>query len=262
MLVFLSLGIALIYIYTDWLDELKNQSTDLSAPFYWVTSLPNRAENWADNRLMSREKLIQENEALRTEVLVLKRKAQQTAGLEAENMRLRHLLNSADSLDDQVLIAELIGVSPDPNEHKVVINRGQSHGVYEGQALLDASGLMGQIVEVGQYSAKALLITDTNHAIPVQISRNGVRLIAQGVSNLFELDIPFVANTEDIVVGDELVSSGLGQRFPAGYPVATISAVHVDPGKSFARVIARPKAELNRSRHVLLVFDKPPAETN
>ncbi len=252
----------MIYIYTDWLDKLKSQSADLSAPLYWVTSLPDRAENWADNRLMSREKLIQENEALRTEVLVLKRKAQQTAALEAENVRLRQLLNSADSIDDQVLIAELIGVSPDPNEHKVVINRGRSQGVYEGQALLDASGLMGQIVEVGEFTSKALLVTDINHAIPVQISRNGVRLVAEGVSNLFELVIPFVANTEDIVVGDELVSSGLGQRFPAGYPVATISSVQIDPGETFARVTAKPKAELNRSRHVLLVFDKPPSATN
>ena len=256
----LSLFMVVGYLYTDWFVALKNKSADFTAPFYWVANFPDKAEDWADNRLMSREKLIQENEALRTEVLVLKRKAQQTAALAAENVRLRQLLNSADSLDDQVLIAELIGVSPDPNEHKVIINRGRAHGVYMGQAMLDATGLMGQIVEVGEYSAKALLVTDTNHAIPVQTNRNGVRLIAEGVGNLFELIIPHVANTQDVKEGDLLVSSGLGQKFPAGYPVATISSVQIDPGKAFARVTAKPMAELNRSRHVLLVFEKPPSE--
>lgn len=260
LLVFLALGIALAYLYTDWFDTLKDKSTDITAPLYWVANFPERAEGWADNRLMSRERLIQQNEALRTEVLVLKRKAQQTAALEAENVRLRQLLNSADSLEDQVLIAELIGVSPDPREHKVVVNRGRSHGVYVGQALLDANGLMGQIVEVGEHSSKALLITDVNHAIPVQVNRNGVRLIAEGSGDLFELVIPHVANTEDIIEGDLLVSSGLGQRFPVGYPVAQVSRVMIDPGKAFARVTAKPKAELNRSRHVLLVFDKRPEE--
>ena len=260
MLVLASLAIALVYLYTDWFTSLKNKSTDFTAPLHWVANFPERAEQWADNRFMSREKLIQQNEALRTEVLVLKRKVQQTASLAAENVRLRQLLNSTESLDDQVLIAELIGVSADPNEHKVILNRGRVHGVYRGQAMLDANGLMGQVVEVGENSSKALLITDINHAIPVQVNRNGVRLIAEGVGNLFELVLPHVANTEDIKVGDILVSSGLGRLFPVGYPVATVSGVTVDPGKAFARVVAKPMAELNRSRHVLLVFDKPPAE--
>lgn len=225
-----------------------------------MSGLPNRAEDWADQRLMSRARLIQENEALRTELLVLKRKTQQMASLTAENVRLRQLLNSAETLEDKVLIAELIGVSPDPNVHKVVVNKGEDDGVYIGQALVDANGLMGQVVKVGRISSEVLLITDTTHALPVQINRNGVRLIVEGVGSLYEVAVRHVSNTVDIQEGDLLVSSGLGQRFPVGYPVAVVVDVRFDPGKAFARVVARPKAELNRSRHVLLVFDTPPGD--
>lgn len=246
--------IALVTTYSDWFDSFKNRTNDITAPLYWVTNFPQKAEGWADNRFMSREKLIQENESLRTEILVLRRKVQQIASLAADNTRLRQLLHSADTLEDRVLIAELIGVSPDPNEHKVIINRGSSQGVYVGQAVLDATGLMGQVVEVGKSHSKALLITDVNHSIPVQINRNGVRLIAKGVGDLFELDIPHVADTQDVQVGDLLVSSGLGQRFPVGYPVAKVTKVERSPGETFAKVIAKPMAYLNRSRHVLLVF--------
>ncbi|WP_410483314.1 rod shape-determining protein MreC [Teredinibacter sp. KSP-S5-2] len=254
------MGIALAYIYTDWFDFLKGKAVDYSAPFYWVTDLADEAEDWADNRMMSRARLIQENEQLRTELLVHKRKLQQMASLAAENVRLRELLNSAESLNDRVLITELIGVSPDPMVHKVIVNRGSDHGVYKGQALLDASGLMGQVVEVGNQSAQVLLITDVTHALPVQINRNGVRLIAEGIGDLYQLEINHISNTTDIRVGDLLVSSGLGQRFPVGYPVAEITEIIVDPGRPFVRALARPKAELNRSRHVLLVFDPTLAE--
>lgn len=260
LLVLAAFVLALLYLFTDVLSPLKRQAQDIATPFYWVSNLPDKAENWADNRLMSRERLVQENESLRTENLVLKRKLQLNASLAAENVRLRQLLNSADLLEDRVLIAELIGVSPDPSMHQVVVNRGSEHGVYKGQALLDARGLMGQVVEVGKRSAKVLLITDTTHALPVQINRNGVRLIAEGVGSLYELALRHVSNTQDIAVGDILVSSGLGQRFPVGYPVAEVTEVVVDPSKPFAKVIAKPMAEMNRSRHVLLVFDRPPSE--
>jgi len=163
-------------------------------------------------------------------------------------------------LADKVLIAELIGVSPDPNVHKVIVDKGEDDGVYIGQALVDAKGLMGQVVSVGYFSSEVLLITDTTHALPVQINRNGVRLIVEGVGSLYELAVRHVSNTVDIQEGDLLVSSGLGQRFPVGYPVAEVVEVSFDPGKAFARVVAKPMAELNRSRHVLLVFDTPPGE--
>lgn len=234
----------------------------MSAPFYWVSNLPLRTGDWMDNRLMSRTRLIQENETLRTELLVNKRKLQQMASMSAENMRLRQLLNSAELLEDRVIVAELIGIAPDPTLHKVIINKGSKDGVYAGQAMVDASGLMGQVVVVGVGSSEVLLITDTTHALPVQINRNGVRLVAEGMGSLYELAIRHVSNTVDIQVGDLLISSGLGQRFPVGYPVAEVVELHFDPGRPFAHVVARPMAEMNRSRHVLLVFDRPPAKDN
>ena len=260
MLTLASLAIATTYLYTDWFDSLKSKAADFSAPFYWVSDIPARAGDWADNGMMPRAKLLQENEALRTELLVHKRKLQKMASLVAENVRLRQLLNSAELLEDRVIIAELIGVAPDPSIHKVILNKGSADGVYVGQAMVDAHGLMGQVVHVGSYSSQVLLITDTTHALPVQINRNGVRLVAEGIGSLYQLAVRHVASTVDVKVGDMLVSSGLGQRFPIGYPVAEVTEVRVNPGKPFAYVVARPMAEMNRSRHVLLVFDQPPAE--
>ncbi len=210
---------------------------------------------------MPRERLIQENESLRTENLVLKRKLQLNASLAAENVRLRQLLNSADTLEDRVLIAEIIGRSPDPTMHQILVNRGKEHGVYEGQALVDAKGLMGQVIEVGTRTSKILLITDSSHALPVKINRNGEQLVAEGIGGRTNgLALPYVANTLDIVVGDMLVSSGLGQRFPIGYPVAEVVEVVKNPSRRFARVITKPMADISRSRYALLVFDRPPGE--
>ncbi len=253
--------VAVVYLYTDWFSPIKQYALDVVAPLYRVSNFPNKVEDWADNRLLSRERLIQENESLRTENLVLKRKIQLNASLAAENVRLRQLLNSADTIDDRVLIAEVIGRSPDPMMHQLIVNRGKEDGVYKGQALVDAKGLMGQVVEVGRHSAKVLLITDSTHALPVQINRNAEQLIAEGTGGrTYGLSLPFVANTLDIVVGDLLVSSGLGQRFPVGYPVAEVVEVVKDPSKRFARVITKPMADISRSRHALLVFDRPPSE--
>ena len=163
---------------------------------------------------------------------------------------------------DKVLVAELMGISPDPLTHEVIIDRGRRDGVYRGQAVLDAFGLMGQVVEVHPSSSRVLLITDNSHALPVQINRNGVRAVAEGTGDLNRLRLRHVSNTTDIRAGDLLISSGLGERYPAGYPVAEVEEVVRDPGQSFATVIARPKAQLDRSRHVLLVFGTDDAEDN
>jgi rod shape-determining protein MreC len=177
------------------------------------------------------------------------------ASLVAENLRLRQLMNSSEIVQDRVLVAELIGVSPDPLEHKVIINKGSNDGVYVGQPLLDAFGLMGQVVSVTPYTSQVLLITDNSHAIPVQVTRNNVRTIAEGIGDLYQLRLRYVSSTTDIKEGDILVSSGLGGRFPVGYPVAQIEKITYDPGEPFATVIARPAAQLDRSRHILLVFN-------
>jgi rod shape-determining protein MreC len=155
---------------------------------------------------------------------------------------------------EKVLIAELKSVNLDPYKHQIVVNKGELHDIYPGQPLLDAKGVMGQIVHAGPYSSTAVLITDTSHAIPVQVNRTGLRTIALGSGAINRLELPYIPNNADIRPGDLLITSGLGGRFPPGYPVATVTAVQHDPGLTFSQVVATPLAELNRSREVLLVW--------
>lgn len=225
-----------------------------AAPVHWIADIPSRVVEWNEENLVSRAELQDENARLKRENLVLEGRSLQMASLQAENVRLRALLNSTAMLRDDVLVAELIGVSPDPVRHQLVLNKGERDGVFLGQPLIDAEGLMGQVVEVSPINSRALLITDATHSIPVQVNRSGVRAIAEGTGSLTTLEIHHVSATTDIREGDLLVSSGLGGRFPVGYPVAVVSAVVRDPGEPFARVLATPSAALDRSRHVLLVF--------
>ena len=226
----------------------------LYSPLYWAADLPTRMGQWTETHIQSRAQLLEENERLHRENLLQRGRSHQMASLQAENVRLRALLNSTALLRDDVLVAELIGVSPDPERHQLVLNKGQGDGVFVGQPLIDAEGLMGQVVEVGGLNSRALLITDATHSVPIQVNRNGVRAIAEGTGALGSLDIKHVSATTDIQVGDLLVTSGLGGLFPAGYPVAVVKEVERDPGETFARVLAVPSAALDRTRHVLLVF--------
>nr|WP_082849885.1 rod shape-determining protein MreC [Halioglobus sp. HI00S01] len=230
-----------------------------AAPVYWVADLPGRMAEWNEDNLVSRDDLQEENARLKRENLVLQGRSHQMASLQAENVRLRALLNSSAILRDDVLVAELIGVSPDPVRHQLVLNKGEMDGVYVGQPLIDADGLLGQIVEVSPINSRALLITDATHSIPVQVNRNGVRAIAEGTGSLGSLEIHHVSATTDIQEGDLLVTSGLGGRFPVGYPVAVVDKIERDPGQPFAYITAMPSAALDRSRHVLLVFTPTPA---
>jgi rod shape-determining protein MreC len=255
----LMLGVmALVIIFADMrFNGLASSRALLSAvttPVYWLTDLPRSIAEWGKGSLSSRERLIEDNLHLSSEALLLKAKIQQIASLRSENMRLRRLLNSTALLKEDVLIAELIGVSPDPSRHVVILNKGSAEGVYMGQPLIDSGGLMGQVVEVSSNTSRVLLITDTIHALPVQVNRNGVRSIAEGIGSLHQMQLRHVPATTDIRKGDLLVTSGLGQRFPVGYPVAVVRDVLQDPGHEFSTVIVNPSAAMDRSRHVLLVF--------
>ena len=232
----------------------------MAAPVYWLADIPTRLGDWSETHLQSRSQLLENNEGLLQKNLVLEGRSLQMSSLQAENVRLRALLNSTALLRDDVLVAELIGISPDPVRHQLVLNKGRSDGVFVGQPLIDANGLMGQVVEVSAGNSRALLITDVTHSIPVQVNRNGVRAIAEGTGALGTLEIHHVSATTDIQQGDLLVSSGLGGRFPVGYPVAVVSKIERDPGQAFATILAIPSAALDRSRHVLLVFTAGPVE--
>lgn len=249
------MGLVVVGLYTDKLEPLREKLAQWVTPFYQITNVPSRVNDWRKDTFVSQADLKAENEALKTELLIHQRKLQQLAALAAENVRLRQLLNASQMLQDTVLIAELIGVSPNPLSHKVIINRGIKDGAFKGQPVLDAFGLMGQVIEVSENSSTVLLISDSTHGIPVQVNRNGVRAIAEGTGDLNNLSLRHVSANTDIRVGDLLVSSGLGERFPVGYPVAEVQQVVRDPGKAFLTVIAKPMARLDRSRHLLLVFE-------
>jgi rod shape-determining protein MreC len=254
VLTVLSVALMVVDARFEVLKPLRSHLAQVLTPFYWLAERPVRLWEGVSQQFTQRDELIAENEKLKAEALLMQRRLQKLATLTEQNVRLRELLNSAALVDDKVLVSELIGTDPNPFTHRILIDKGEKDGVYLGQPVLDALGLMGQVVEVMPYSARVLLLTDTTHSIPVQVNRNGLRAIAIGTGNPERLELRHVADTADIKEGDLLVSSGLGQRFPAGYPVATVKEVIHDTGQPFAVVRAVPTARLNRSRYLLLVF--------
>ncbi|WP_257721214.1 rod shape-determining protein MreC [Pseudohongiella spirulinae] len=239
----------------DYLDRVRFTVAYLSTPVYWVADIPTRVSLWMDDVFVSQRDLIEENARLRQELLFAQRELQLLAGLASENSRLRELQTASQAVQGRVVTAEIINVSNDPGSRRVLINRGAHNGVMEGQAVLDAHGLMGQVVEVLPFTSWVLLITDSRHGTPVQVNRNGERAIARGSrGDVPELELEYVPDTADIVEGDLLVSSGLGQRFPKDYPVAEVTRVVHDPGQAFATVRARPLAQMDRTRYVMLVI--------
>nr|WP_237046536.1 rod shape-determining protein MreC [Pseudomonas alcaligenes] len=254
VLVVLSAVLMVVDARFEVLQPLRSQLGLIVEPTYRVARLPMTLWEEATQQIASRSELMAENEKLKAEGLLMQGRLQKLATLTEQNVRLRELLNSAALVEEKVLVTELIGVDPNPFTHRILIDKGEKDGVFLGQPVLDARGLMGQVVEVMPYTARVLLLTDTNHSIPVQDNRNGLRAIAVGTGNPERLELRHVADTADIKEGDLLVSSGMGQRFPAGYPVATVNEVIHDSGQPFAIVRAVPTAALNRSRYMLLVF--------
>jgi len=237
--------------------HLETVRTVLSAfvyPLQYAVNLPVQAGRWATQSLVTRSELLAENNRLREQQLLLSSRLQKYDALEEENNRLRKLLESSPRLGERVLIAELISVDLESFRRQVIINKGQRNGVYEGQPVVDANGIMGQVIHAGLYSSTVLLITDPLHSIPVQVNRNGLRAIAVGTGRDETLLLENMPTNSDISTGDLLVSSGLGRRFPRGYPVGEIRVIKLEPGEAFAHVEVRPSANLAQSREVLLVW--------
>lgn len=223
-------------------------------PMQYLVALPSQLLDSAGETLASRDTLIEENSTLRETNLKLLAQQLKLFSLEQENARLRELLHASKQVGEDVLIAEVLTVDQDYYTQQILINKGKAHHVYLGQPVIDAKGVMGQIIQVNRNSATVLLLSDPNHAIPVQANRNGVRTIAQGKSNPQELDLLHIPNNTDLEAGDLLISSGLDGLFPPNYPVAIITEVVIQPGQPFAKVTAAPTAQLDRSREVLLVW--------
>ena len=205
--------------------------------------------------LAARDALIAENRQFRRERLETASRLQRLEALERENARLRQLLDSTARVGSRALVAEILAVDLDPYRQRLDLNRGLVDDVFVGQALIDAQGVVGQVVRVGPMTSEAVLITDADHAVPVSVNRNGVRTIAVGTGDSGRLRLPYLTNNADIVVGDLLISSGLGGVFPAGYPVARVIDVKRRPDQPFAEIIAEPASSLDRDREVLLVWN-------
>ncbi len=236
------------------LEKVRSALSVFVYPLQYVANLPITVTNWASEVLTTRARLMEENAWLRDKQLVLSSKIQKFEILEAENERLREMLQSSERLGERVLIAELLAIDLQPFRHQIVINKGQREGVYDGQPIVDAYGVMGQIVHVGPFSSTVLLLTDPTHAIPVQINRNGLRSVAVGTGQSHILQLEHLSNNVDIREGDLMVSSGLGSRFPSGYPVGVVHNISRVPGEPFAKVTIIPSAQLEKSREVLLVW--------
>lgn len=253
-MVVLSLVLVVLDSRFNRVDELRSWIGSALTPVVWLGHVPASLGEWSDNVFTSRDELLEENESLRARLLILERRSIKYASLAADNIELRNLKDASAQLDETVVVADIIGVSPDPFSHEVIINRGSRDGLTEGQAILDGNGLMGQVIQTNRFTSRVLLVSDSSHAVPVEVLRSGVRAILLGTGSVDSLELVHVPDTADVREGDMLVSSGLGGRFPKGYPVAQVSRIHSEPGEPFAEIQAEPAAALNRSDLVLVVF--------
>ena len=223
-------------------------------PLQVVVDAPFRLWGWFTENTAERTELQRDLSRLEAEMVLTRAELQQLTALRAENDRLRDLLDARPRLRDKIRVAEIMAVDANPYRHNFVIDIGEHDGVYNGQAIIDANGVIGQVLEVGLTTSQAILISDPSHALPVEVSRNGLRTIAKGTGKFDRLDLPFLPNNADIVPGDVLVTSGLGGAFPAGYPVAVVASVNRVPQASFADVTATPSSSLDQVREVLLIW--------
>jgi len=225
-------------------------------PMQLLVNSPVQAADKLSEVFSSQAHLLAVNEELRKEQMLLEAKLLKFAALEHENFRLRGLLDTSFKLGEQVMIAELLAVNVIPYEHIVVVNKGSNFGVYQGQPAMDANGVVGQVLRVTPNSAEVILITDPNHAIPVQVNRNGLRTIAQGTGRIDSLSLPYLSSNADIQAGDLLVTSGMGGVFPQGYPVAKVIEM-TGQSSPFSKFAAAPVSRLDRNRELLLVWNRP-----
>lgn len=263
MIILVIASIALMTVDHRWnhLEIVRSTLSYLLYPLQYTIDLPIRLYYWADETLSTHQILLEENRNLKDLHLQSRVQLQKLDILEKENIRLRDMLSATPKLGEKILIAEIIKVDVDPYRQLIVINKGSNDGIYRGQAIIDAQGVMGQITHVNALSSMAMIITDASHALPVQVDRTGLRAVAFGTGKIDFLDLRHIPHNADIRKGDKLITSGLGGRFPANYPVAIITQVDRPAGEAFARVRAEPLALLDQSREVLLVWHNQPRTT-
>ncbi len=239
-----------------YLESFRSGISVMISPLRYLVSLPAMSGTWVKEWFNTHNSLVEENRSLKQDERILKARLQKMNVLFAENSRLRNLLGSSRKLSDEVIIAELLSVDQNPYRQLIELNKGSLDGLQDGQAVIDDYGVMGQIIHVGHNSSTVKLISDPEHVIPVQFIHSGMRTVAFGNGSTDELELRYLPATANVKPGDELVTSGLGGRFPADYPVASIVEVTLDKTHGFKSAKAVPKARLDSSREVLVIQTK------
>lgn len=239
-------------------ESLRGYLQSLVSPLQYIANTPKQAMTWASENLTTRRQLMADNQQFRLNELKFHQQTMQLDIVKQENERLRSLLASPLRSELKKMVAEILSVDSDPYSHQVVINRGAGDGVYEGQPVIDALGIVGQILHVGQTTSRVILITDISHAVPVRVQRNGLRLLASGSGQIDRLNHNFVPQSADVRTGDVLVTSGLGGKYPEGYPVSTVSFVSNDESREFVQIYSTPIAQIDRLRYLLLLSNEEP----
>lgn len=252
--VLLSLGLMVMDRHTDSSTQIRSYLTTAVSPLFYIASLPQVLLTGASEQFLSHQRLLQENDRLKESLLRQRGQLQRLEFLQQENNKLRELLGSAPVVEGQRLVAEVLAVYSHPFSHQIVLNKGSNDGVTEFQPIIDDVGILGQVVSVGPTSSRALLITDTTHAISLRIERTGVAVIAEGLGQWDRIRLVHLPHSTDIQEGDRLITSGLDSRFPEGYPVAQVSRIQRDVSQPFMQVQAEPYAQLDRIRYVLLLW--------
>ncbi len=237
-----------------FLQTVRSYMNLIVLPIQYAVNTPIKMASWLVTSLSTEHSLLSENARLRAHEFLLQSRLQKLLALEKENVELRELLQSSSHVGGKVVVAELLAVDLNPNLELLIINKGLKDGIYVGQPVLDAYGVIGQVVNLGPLTSRVLLLTDTRSAIPVQNYRNGVRAVAIGQGSDGRLALVNVSKTTDIREGDLLVTSGFGQRYPVGYPVGKVVQISNIPGADFVKVSLKPLAHLDRTQQVLLAW--------
>lgn len=253
LLAALSIVLLIVDHRENHLDAVRKAIGATVYPLRILVDAPVSSWRWIRENTTERNELLLEIGRLNAERLLTHARLQRFTALESENARLRAMLDATAKVRDQVQVAEIMSVSSNPYRHILVINKGTRDGVFNGQAMIDAEGVVGQVIEAGLLSSHGVLISDPDHALPVEVNRNGLRTIAVGTGEFNRLELPFLPNNADIEEGDLLVTSGLGGAFPPGYPVAIVDSVARIPQGPFAEVTAKPSAQLNQVRELMLI---------
>lgn len=254
----LALLLSVFLMFSDYhyryLDSVRSGFSFIVAPLQYAVDYPVRVVGWVQSLVSAKKALIDENMRLRYQQAMLEAELQKLLVIQKENSQLKELLQTSAQANMSAMAAQILAVDTSNSRQVVVLNKGKRDGVYVGQPILDAKGVMGQIVDVGPLTSTVLLISDSKSAVPVRNNRTGERAILIGTNDIERLFLINLPKTSSIHPGDVLVTSGLDHRYPEGYPVGKVEQVSSIPGEDFVKVKVSPVALLNRNRLVLLIW--------